>query len=206
MMMIDNPILGDAVLSYWRANPCEFIEQNFYNPETKQLYKLQPSQKLFIAHALKTGANGRLVYSDWIYSTIKKTGKTAFGAMLMLTVLMLYGGDFAEGYVAANDQQQASERVFEMCKRIAQASPLLKREARITGERIVFPATNSVITALASDYASAAGGHPCLAIFDEIWGFTTERARKFRDELVPVPTRKFSARLIVSHAGFANEF
>ena len=204
-MIDNNPKLGDARLSYWRTHPVEFIEQNLFNPETKKPYKLQPSQKLFIEHALKTNASNKLVYSDWIYSTIKKTGKTAFAAMLELTVIMLYGSDFAEGYIAANDQQQASERVFEVCKRIIAASPLLKREARVTGERIVFPATNSFITALASDYASAAGGHPCLAVFDELWGFTTERARKFWDELVPVPTRKFSARLIVSHAGFSGE-
>jgi hypothetical protein len=44
-----------------------------------------------------------------------------------------------------------------------------------------------------------------LAVFDEIWGFTSERGRRMWDELVPVPSRRISARLIVSHAGFSNE-
>jgi hypothetical protein len=46
-----------------------------------------------------------------------------------------------------------------MCKRIIEASPLLKSEADILANKITFPATAATITVLASDYASAAGGH-----------------------------------------------
>jgi hypothetical protein len=38
-----------------------------------------------------------------------------------------------------------------------------------------------------------------------LWGATSERSRRLWDELVPVPTRKVSARLVTSHAGFEDE-
>jgi phage terminase large subunit-like protein len=101
--------------------------------------------------------------------------------------------------------KQAQGRVFEMCRRIVEASPSLRRAAKITGDRITFPATGATIRALASDFASAAGGHSTISVFDELWGYASERARRLYDELVPVPTRKISCRLVVSHAGFEGE-
>jgi hypothetical protein len=52
-----------------------------------------------------------------------------------------------------------------MCRRIVEASPLLRREAKITSDCITFIPTGATIIPLASDYASAAGAHPCVAIF-----------------------------------------
>ena len=42
-------------------------------------------------------------------------------------------------------------------------------------------------------------------MFDELWGYSSERARRLYDELVPVPTRRISCRLTVTHAGFEGE-
>ena len=42
-------------------------------------------------------------------------------------------------------------------------------------------------------------------MFDELWGYTSERARRLYDELVPVPTRLISCRLTVTYAGFEGE-
>jgi hypothetical protein len=107
--------------------------------------------------------------------------------------------------VEVNDLEQAQGRVYEMCRRLVEVSPLLRRETKVTTDRIVFTATGATITALAANYASAAGGHPTISVFDELWGYTSERSRRLWDELVPVPTRKISCRLVVSHAGFENE-
>ena len=65
--------------------------------------------------------------------------------------------------------------------------------------------TGATIIPLASDYASAAGAHPTIGVFYERWGFSSERSRRLRNELVPVPTRRMSCRLVVSHAGFGGE-
>jgi hypothetical protein len=65
--------------------------------------------------------------------------------------------------------------------------------------------TGATITAIASDYAGAAGSNPTISSFDELWGYTSENARRLWDEMVPVPTRKISCRLVTSYAGFEGE-
>jgi phage terminase large subunit-like protein len=116
---------------------------------------------------------------------------------VVIVTVLLFGGRYAEAFCIANDQQQAQDRVFENVRRIVEASPLLQNEARITADRITFPATGATITALATDYAGAAGAHPTIAVFDELWGFTSERFRRLWDELVPTqfPAGRLACRL-----------
>ena len=192
-------------MARWRADPISFIEEVLINPETGEPFVLLDAERAFLAHAFRTGPDGRLIYPEQCFSAPKKTGKTFFGAMHLLTMTLLFGGRYAESYSVANDFEQAQSRVFEAVRRIVQASPLLKREAKIVADRIIFPVTNAVITALASNYESAAGGHPTISCFDELWGYTSERSRRLWDEMIPVPTRKISCRLTVTHAGFSSE-
>ena len=70
----------------------------------------------------------------------EKSGKTTFEALVVLTMTLLYGGAFPETYILANSLEQGRGRVFEICIRIVQASPLLRDEAQITAETIRFPA------------------------------------------------------------------
>jgi phage terminase large subunit-like protein len=135
----------------------------------------------------------------------KKSGKTALAALIVLYVIVALGGPFAEAYCIANDFEQATSRVFQAIVRIIRASPLLARAARIYSNKIEFPSSGATITALASDYAGAAGANPTITVFDELWAFVKERARRLWDEMVPVPTRKISVRLVVSYAGFTGE-
>ncbi len=193
------------MLQRWRADPCAFIEEALFNPETNKPFVLLQAERDFLAYALQLDADARLKYPELLYSAIKKSGKSGFGALFLLTVLLLYGGRHAEAYVVANDLDQATGRVFEAVRKIVEASPLLRKEAKVLTERIIFPATGATITALAASYASAAGGHPTIAVFDELWAYTSERSRRLFDELVPVPTRKISCRLTVTHAGFVSE-
>ncbi len=92
-----------------------------------------------------------------------------------------------------------------MIRRIVEVSPLLKGEARITADKIVFPAFDATITAIASDAASAAGGNPVISCFDELWGYISERATRLWDELITSPARKISCRLTMTYAGFSGE-
>jgi hypothetical protein len=193
-----------STLARWHACPASFIEECLINSETGPPFVLLPAEREFLKHALTTGPDGRLLYPELVYSCPTKSGKTTFAAIILLTIVLLYGGKHAEGYIASNDYEQSVGRVFEACRRIAEASPLL-REARITADRIVFPSTGATIAALTSNAASAAGCAPTIAVFDELWGFTTERARRLFDELVHVPTRKVSCRLTVSYAGYSGE-
>jgi phage terminase large subunit-like protein len=188
----------------WIANPESFIEC-LIDPDTNKPFVLLKCERTFIANMFRLDADGKMLFPDLIYSAGKKTGKTTFGAILVITMIVLFGGRNAEGYCCANDYDQAEGRVFEMCKRIILATPFLKDEVKITAGRIVFIGTNSIITAIPSDAASAAGGAPTITVFDEIWGMRSERARRLRDEMVYTPTRKVSCRLVVSYAGFSGE-
>jgi phage terminase large subunit-like protein len=192
-------------LKRWRAAPSAFIEELLHDPETGKPYRLLPAERRFLKLAFKFGRHGRLLYPEQLYACPKKSGKTVFAALHALTTALLFGGHFPEVICAANDFDQAQGRVFEAIKRVVECSPALKAEAKIVADKIVFPAIGATITAIASDYAGAAGGNPTISVFDELWAYTSERSRRLWDELVPPPTRKIACRLTVTYAGFEGE-
>ena len=197
--------LDQSALARWRKEPTTFIEEIIRNPETGRAFTLLPAERAFMRFAFATNEAGHLLYPEQVYACPKKSGKTAFAAMHLLTTTLVFGGRFAEAYAVANDLEQAQGRVFPAVKRIVEASPYLAREANITANRIHFPQTGATIAALASDYQSAAGANPSISAFDELWAYTSERSRRLFDEMVPPPTRTVAARLIVTYAGFAGE-
>jgi hypothetical protein len=75
----------------------------------------------------------------------------------------------------------------------------------VTANKVEFSSTGATITAIASDYVGATGANPTITVVDELWAYTSERARRLWDEMVPVPTRKTSVRLRVTYAGFEGE-
>jgi phage terminase large subunit-like protein len=186
-------------------DPVAFIETTLVNPETGQPFVLTDAERLFLRHAFALTPDGRLRYPELVFSGPKKSGKTAFAAMCQLYVICALGGRFAEGYCAANDFEQSQGRVFQAIARIVEASPLLSGDAVVTANKITFLATGSTITAIASDYAGAAGANPTITTFDELWGYTSERAHRLWDEMVPPPTRRIACRLTVTYAGFEGE-
>ena len=202
-------VLDRKTLKRYRADPVAFVDECLVNPETGKPYELLEAERRFLKHAFRLGPDGRLKYQTLLYCAVKKSGKTTFAAVIVATLLVLFGEPFSEAYCCANDEEQARSRVFEYCRRIIEASPLLKRETRMLSDRIEFTATGATIVPVAGGsvggYAGAAGGHPTITVFDELWGYTSERSRRLWDEFVPVPTRKISCRLVVSHAGFENE-
>ena len=176
-----------------------------HDPETGKPFVLSNAERAFLSLAFTIGDDGRLLYPEMTFGAIKKSGKTTLAAIIMLTMVLLYGGRFAEGYCVANDLEQAQSRVFLQVKRIVEASPLLKHEAKLTADRVVFPALDATIMAIASDAASAAGSNPTISCFDELWGYTSERSRRLWDEMITSPARRISCRLTVSYAGFSGE-
>jgi phage terminase large subunit-like protein len=193
-------------LEHWKANPAAFIETVLYNPETGAPFKLLDAEREFLKHAFALDEHGRLRYPEQVYACPKKSGKTGFAGLHMLTTILLYGGRLAEGYALANDLEQAGARVFAAIKNIVQASPLLKREAKVTQDKITFPHFhNAMICTLASNFATAAGANPVISTFDELWAFSSERSHRLWDEMIPPPTRKIACRLCVTYAGFSGE-
>jgi hypothetical protein len=197
--------LAPGALERWKVNPTSFIFEVLRNPKTGKSFELFDAQKQWFEHCWQLRDDGRLLYPEQCIGWIKKTGKTATAAMHVFTTLLVYGGKYAEGYCVGSDLQQAQERVFGEIKRIIEASPLLKREAVITQNRISFPQTSATIQAISTDASGAAGAHPTIVSVDEAWTIDDERGRRLWDELIPVPTQQISCRLVTTHAGYANE-
>ncbi len=189
----------------WKKNPVAFVREALVNPETGKPFELYPAQERFLREGLTPTPGGRLPYRELLFSAPKKSGKTATAAMIVLYVIICLGGPYAEGYCCANDYEQAQSRVFQAICRIIEASPLLRNSAKITANKIEFPSTGATITALASDYAGAAGANPTITTFDELWGSTSTRSERLWAEMISVPTRKVSVRLTVTYAGFEGE-
>jgi phage terminase large subunit-like protein len=194
-----------ASIARWRRDPVAFIREALINPETSKPFELYPAEITFLSAALTPRADGSLPWPELLFAAPKKSGKTALAAMAVLYVIVCLGGPYAEAYCVANDFEQAASRVFQAISRIIEASPLLGGSAKITANRIEFISTGATITALASDYAGAAGSNPTITVFDELWGYTSERSHRLWDEMVPVPTRKVSVRLTTTYAGYSGE-
>jgi hypothetical protein len=141
--------LTTSPLARWRANPVSFIEECLINPETGRAFELLPAERVFLQHSFKLGSNGRLLYSEWLYSCPTKSGNTTFGALTVITLLLLFAGAFGEAITCANAYEQSIARVFMMIRRIIEASPLLKREAKITSDKVSI--AGATITAIPSD-------------------------------------------------------
>lgn len=201
--------LDQSALERWKREPIRFIEEvlHTYDIDTQRFapFKLHDAQRQFLKYAWQTRDDGRLLYPEQIYSTIKKTGKTGLAGAHVITSTLIFGGRNAEAYCIANDFQQAKGKVFDAIVQICENSPYLKRECVITQDRIAFPQTGAVVHAISSSDTSAAGAHPTISSFDELWGFTSTRLRRLWEEFIPVPTRLISARLVTSHAGYSGE-
>ncbi len=192
-------------LDRWRVDPCAFIEECLVSPYDGNFYQLNAAERAFVKQAFQLTPTGRLKYPLLVYSAIKKSRKTELAGMLTLTMMLLFGGRYAEAFIVANDMEQAVARCFTGCVRIVEATPLLKHEAKVTANKIFFPSLQSTVTAIAADYAGISGAHPTISTHDELWAATSERSRRLFDELVPVPTRPISCRLVTSTAGFEDE-
>ncbi len=190
----------------WQTDPAGFIEAVLVDPETGEPFVLTRAERRFLRHAFKLTRDGRLRYPELVFSGPKKSGKTTFAAMIQIYVVLVLGGRYAEGTCVANDFEQAQGRTFQAIRRIVESSPLLAPPiATITAAKVEFPATGATITAIASDYAGAAGGNANVASFDELWGYVSERSQRLWDELVPPPTRRIACRLTTSYSGFEGE-
>jgi phage terminase large subunit-like protein len=192
-------------IARWRRDPCLFIETMLVDPEAGKFYALNDAEREFIKHAFAFNSDGTLKHVEWIFGAIKKSGKSAFAALLILVVLLLFSPPFSEAICASNDYEQSVSRTFRTAARVVAASPALAGDAVIGRDKITFKTSQSTISAISSDAGSAAGSNASIVVFDELWAYTSERSRRLWDEMTPPPTRKFAVRLTVTYAGYSGE-
>jgi phage terminase large subunit-like protein len=182
--------------------------------------QLFPFQKEILSRALGFNADtGLLTFETVIYSTIKKSGKTALAAAVAAWYIEEAPAG-TEAYCIANDLEQAEGRVmrdvkFHFQMRIQNNDSFFNE---MTGENDVYTEKNckltlyridfsngSFIQALAQSYRSVAGSRHALTVWDELWGVSSELSRRVWDEMTPIPTVPNSLRFIATYAGFENE-
>jgi hypothetical protein len=98
---------GDGLLMFWSHEPIAPWQ-------TTQWIEQLPAERRFLKYAFKTDRSGKLLYPEQLFSCPKKSGKTAFAALHVLTTTLLFGGAYPEATLCANDYDQAQGRVFEM--------------------------------------------------------------------------------------------
>jgi phage terminase large subunit-like protein len=198
------PAQGSAI-GRWKRDIVAFITEVLVDAETGEPFQLYPEQVNFLRRAFELTPGGRMRHTELVFSAGKKAGKTGLAAMIVIFAAVCLAGAGGEIYLLANDLEQSQSRVFKAVVLILQASPLLKRSADITANRITFRSTGTTIQAVANDYQGFAGANPTLNVYDELAYYTSENSRRLWDEGVPSPARQISFRLSVSTAGFDGE-
>lgn len=185
----------------------DFAQKNYYIPESGRPIVLQPHQLSILRMALDPAND----FTTIVYSTIKKSGKTAIGGLVGRYVAE-FSGPKAEAYFVANDKDQAKDRAYESAKTSIELTPgydkskrVLAGQWRVIEKQCVHEPTGSIMRAIASDYEGAAGGNPNITLWTELWAFTTERFKRLWDEMTPVPTRARSMRFVETYAGYTDE-
>lgn len=188
----------------WRQDPVAFVEECLRDPETNRPFVLYPEQKTFLKHAFELTAEGKMRYTELVFSAGKKSGKTGLAAMMVIYTAVLLAPRGGEIYCLANDHEQSMSRTFKAVAEILKVSPL-RNSVDVTASKITFRPTGTTITAVANDFAGFSGANPTLNVFDELAYFSSESSRRLFDEAIPSPARRISFRLSVSTAGFDGE-
>jgi phage terminase large subunit-like protein len=193
-----------------------FIVRDVFDEKKKRMkgmgrMVLYPMQRRILSEALKM-EDDALKYETVLYSTIKKSGKTAIGAAVGCWYAE-EGQPGTEIYVIANTLEAGEGRLFRDIRfhfeqRILAGdysdSHNSMNFCKITQYRIEF-ANGTFIQVLGQSYKSVAGSRHSLTLWDELWGSTSELDRRVWDEMVPIPTVNNSLRFISTYAGFENE-
>jgi phage terminase large subunit-like protein len=201
------PTIKAASTKPARPDLVKWAHDYYYIPETGWPIQLSPGQIVFA----RMFNDDSLGCSTYLYSTIKKSGKTAFAGVAARHTAE-FSGNNAEVYFIANDKEQAKDRAYVSAVNSIEKSPGFhrgKRELpnrwRIIEKRATHLPTGSFMQALAGEYESVAGGNPNATFWTELWAFVSERFIRLWDELTPVPTRERSFRYVETYAGFIDE-
>lgn len=188
----------------------EWIEANFWEPETQALLRFVPFQRAVLRYATMRRPDGALRWRTVVWSQPKKSGKTAISGAVGRWVAETWGSYQLVLFVG-NDGDQAKERGFAALQQSVELTPGYDRTRRELPGRwrlLDTEATNDsggVVKAIAADYTGEAGANPSLTVYTELWGFIHTNAKRFWAEMAPSPTRINSMRWVETYAGYEGE-
>ena len=198
--------------------PSEWMERYYWVPRPFNLetgeplppgpIRLSDLQKKIVDEALSRDANGLFKYATIIYSTIKKSGKSAIAGGVSL--YMSQFAPFGRVYLLANDANQSDNRLFypvKDCVKFHKKNGLLLQNTKIVEHRAkAYFENESIIEAIACDAAGEAGSEPTAVIISEAWAYDTDKKKQLFTELTIPPTMYGRAiRWVESYAGYQGQ-
>jgi phage terminase large subunit-like protein len=190
---------------------CDYLEAEYYIQDEDlgepMPITLLPHQKTILRFMFSFVINWRLM----IYSTVKKSGKTAIAGAVARYVAEHFGPR-NEVLCMANDLEQAKGRIYKaMCDSIElnpkfdRSKNVLSNKWRIIQREATCIKNGTTVRAVSVDYKGEAGSNPACTLWSELWGYSSEASKRLWAELTPVPTRRRSFRFVETYAGYADE-
>lgn len=167
-------------------DPVEWIESNFYIPETGKPIQLQPYQSATIREALRRDANGLFVYGFILWGDIKKSAKSTIAGAVCLYLAWHYAWETAR--IVANDLKQADSRTFFYMERAIRLNPMLMAQCAMRKYHISLP-NNTSLDAIPVDPKGEAGGGDLITCFTELWAYKNEAAKRLWTETTLSPLK-----------------
>lgn len=190
---------------------CDWAEAQFFIPFNSAPIKLPLHQKAVLRFFFTRREDGHFPFQTVVYSTIKKSGKSTIAGMIgryVAETQTRYGEIFTIG----NDLEQAKDRSYKEIVRSLELTPgynftksTLPGRWNLAKLSMRCLTTGSIIKAIAVDARGEAGGQPALTIWTELWGAEDLAAKRFWDEMTPIPTVPDSIRLVETYAGYDGE-
>lgn len=184
-------------------DPVDWIQANFYIPETNAPIQLVPYQQAMIREALRRDENGLFIYSFVLWSDIKKSAKSTIAGAIAL--YLAWHTAWESVRIVANDLKQANSRTFFYIERAIKLNPYLREQCAMKTYHIELP-NHTMIDAIPVDPKGEAGGGDLATVFTEMWAMKNKASQTLWSETTLSPL-KFgkSIRLGESYAGFKGE-
>ncbi len=193
----------DPFSPVYHDNIIGFLEDHYCIPETKAPVKLEGWQKKKIFEPLfeLDPETGLRRYSLGLIGLPKKNSKSTMAAMIA-NYFLFQDEEFGEILLTANSRDQSSWIIFDKLRKSLLMNPEQLKYVNIFDDLIEVKDTGTVARIVAPNYRTASGTNSSLTLYDELWAFELDTARKFWDELTESPARKQPLALVFSYAGF----
>jgi phage terminase large subunit-like protein len=199
----DNLAIPATDRSLELTDPVDWIQANFYIPETNAPIQLVPYQQAVVREALRTDDNGLFVYSFVLWSDIKKSAKSTIAGAISLYLAWFHAWESVR--IVANDLRQADSRTFFYIERAIKLHPILRKSCKVKTYHIELP-NHTILEAIPVDPKGEAGGGDLCTTFTEVWAMKNRASQQLFTEttLSPLKYGK-SLRIGESYAGFRGE-
>jgi phage terminase large subunit-like protein len=206
---ITDPLLkgegSDPFSQIYKNDIIGFLERFYFIPETKRPVQLELWQRERIFKPLlQVDENGLRKCTLALIGLPKKNSKSSMAAMLGCYFLF-QDEDYGEILLAANSREQSSWIIFSKLTRAILMNPQLSQHIKVTDDYLENKKTGSIARVVAPNFKTSAGFNASLVLFDELWAYERDAARKFYDEMTTSPARKQPLTVIFSYAGHSED-